>query len=118
MTGKGNPIYGTERPKETREKIRKVHKKSGRFKGERNPMFGQTHTPRVRKILSKKLKIVMKGKGNPFYGKKHKKETNEKISKIRIDLGLAKGKNNPLYGLPYNLKPAQNHYNRSGYKSS
>ena len=98
IIGKGNPRYGVKPSKETREKIRKIHEESGRFKGKGNPMFGKTHTKKVRKIISDKLKISLKGEGNPFFGKKHKKETKRRISKIRIERGLAKGKNNPLYG--------------------
>ncbi len=98
MSGKGNPIYGTKRPKETRDKIRRTHKRSGRFKGKGNPMFGKTHTKEARRKISEKLKVSLLGEGNPFYGRKHKKKTKELISKIRIERGLAKGKNNPLFG--------------------
>lgn len=83
MTGEGNPRYGIVMPKELRNKIRRIHKTSGRFKGEGNPMFGKTHTPAVRKRLSASLKIAMKGEKNSFYGKKHTEETKEKISRIK-----------------------------------
>ena len=75
-------------------------------KGEKNGMFGKTHTEEVKKRLSeaskgrpsilkgthlseetkKKLSEARKGrftgKDNPFYGKKHSQETIDKIKKI------------------------------------
>ncbi len=98
MTGKGNPRYGVVMPRETREKIRDIHKKGRKFKGKNNPMYGQTHSLEVRRKISEFNKIAMKGEGNPFYGKRHSNKTKNKISNIRIKLGLARGKNNPLFG--------------------
>ena len=98
MTGGGNPRYGIVMPHETREKIKDVHKRGGKFKGKNNPMYGQTHSLEIRRKISEFNKIAMKGEGNPFYGKRHSNKTKNKISNIRIKLGLARGKNNPLFG--------------------
>ncbi len=98
MSGNGNPRYGVIPSKETREKIRKIHKNKGTFKGEKNPMYGKTHTLEVRKKLSKFWKGRWVGNKNPFYGKKHTKRMKEYISKLRIEKGLAKGERNPMFG--------------------
>lgn len=86
MTGEGNPRYGIIMPQKLRNKIRRIHKKSGRFKGEGNPMFGKTHTLKVKKFLSEHLKGAMIGKNNPFYGKKHTEETKERLSRNKKEL--------------------------------
>lgn len=49
---------------------------SERVKGEKNGMYGKTHSEEYKKYLSEN----MKGNKNPFYGKKHTEETKEKIS--------------------------------------
>lgn len=98
MNGSGNPRFGVAPLPETKRKISMRHTKSGRFKGIGNPMFGKTHTPTARRRISEHLKLALQGENNPFYGKKHTTETKLKISRIRIDNGLAKGKNNPLFG--------------------
>ena len=93
MKGSGNPRFGVVPLSETKRKISVRHTKSGRFKG-----FGKTHTPTARRRISERLKIALQGENNHFYGKKHTAKTKLKISRIRIDKGLAKGKNNPLFG--------------------
>ncbi|MDP3734421.1 MAG: NUMOD3 domain-containing DNA-binding protein [Nanoarchaeota archaeon] len=98
MRGRGNPRFGVLPSSGTKRRISIRHRKSGRFKGLRNPMFGKTHSLTARKKISERLKIALIGENNPFYGKKHTKETRLKISRIRIEKGLAKGKNNPLFG--------------------
>jgi hypothetical protein len=50
---------------------------SERIKGEKNGMYGKTHTEEYKKYLSEN----MKGNKNPFYGKSHTEETKNKISK-------------------------------------
>jgi group I intron endonuclease len=50
---------------------------SERIKGEKNGMYGKTHSDEYKKYLSEN----MKGEKNPFYGKTHTEETKEKISK-------------------------------------
>jgi len=70
---------------------------SARSKGENNPMFGKTHTPEVRKLLSeintgrplpatqkaaisKSLKGLMAGEKHPWFGKHHTEEAKKSIS--------------------------------------
>lgn len=47
--------------------------------------------------MAELYKEILKGENNPFYGRKHTAKTKNKISEIRIRLGLAKGKNNPAF---------------------
>lgn len=48
-----------------------------RVRGEKNGMYGKTHSDEYKKHLSE----TMKGEKNHFYGKKHTDKTKEKISK-------------------------------------
>lgn len=76
------------KPPEVRAKISAALK--GKYAGEKNPMFGQSHTEETKQKISiaKKGKPVVYIKGhadvsgnkNPFYGKNHTVETKEKIS--------------------------------------
>lgn len=50
---------------------------SERVKGEKNGMYGKTHSDQYKKYLSEN----MKGEKNHFYGKTHTDEVKEKISK-------------------------------------
>lgn len=50
-------------------------KRSLRFKGSNNPMYGKTHTNEIKLLMS----ITRKGLNNPMYGKRHTKETKLKI---------------------------------------
>jgi len=52
------------------------------LKGENHPMFG----------------IHRYGEKAPFFGKHHSKDSIEKISKTRIEKGIAKGENHPMFG--------------------
>jgi len=63
--------------------------------GERNGMYGKTHTEEARKILSEIKKNKNTGQENSFFGKHHTKETKQKFSEIakqRI------GEKNPFFG--------------------
>lgn len=99
--GLGNPMLGKKRPEH-----------SEAMKGSRNPMFGN---PR------EDLQLKFSGEGNPMFGltgelspnfgSKRTEETKDKmrlpksqdhkdkISKIRIEMGIAKGENNPMFGV-------------------
>lgn len=56
------------------------------FSGERNPMYGRTHTEFVRKILSDNMHNRT-GDKNPFYGRHHTEESKRKSgSKISVAL--------------------------------
>lgn len=52
-----------------------------RVLGEKNPMYGRTHTEEYKARLSDGVA----GTGNPFYGKKHSKETREKMAVIHAN---------------------------------
>lgn len=60
-----------------------------RMKGNKNPMYGKTHSEKVRKQLSEDFS----GDGNPFYGKQHTDETKKLIS--ASSKGRVAGENNP-----------------------
>ena len=63
--------------------------------GERNGMYGKTHTEAARKKISEIRKNKNTGEENSFFGKHHTKETRQKMSKIaknRI------GEKNPFFG--------------------
>jgi hypothetical protein len=55
---------------------------SDRVRGEKNGMYGKTHSEKYKKYLSE----TMKGENNPFYGKNHTEETKEKIRQKKIGL--------------------------------
>ncbi len=61
---------GTKISEETRKKM------SGSKIGKKNPMYGKTHSKKIRTLLSK----INKGKNNYFYGKSRSEETKRKIS--------------------------------------
>jgi len=64
--------------------------KYGKF-GERNGMYGKTHTDEVKKNNS----ILKKGNTN-FKGHKHTEETKQKLSEMRKNKNI--GKDNPFFG--------------------
>jgi group I intron endonuclease len=65
--------------------------KYGKF-GEKNGMYGKTHTEETRQKISK----INKGRECPNKGKKASEETKQKLSKIRKNKYT--GENNPFYG--------------------
>ena len=66
---------------------------SERTRGERNPMFGKTHTAEVRAIISKRFK----GKPNPSAAHPLTEETKRKIAETKR-LNPMIGEKNPFYG--------------------
>lgn len=62
--------------------------------GALNGMYGRHRTDEERKHLSE----VNKGKPSPNRGKHLSEETKKKLSKSRIESGVAKGEKNPFYG--------------------
>jgi len=85
QNAKINPNYGMKGKhpsKATREKLSKSHK--GLLNGEKNPMYGKTHSLESRKKMSK----ATRGKNNHNYGKHWSKKMRERMS----------GKNHYLYG--------------------
>lgn len=68
--------------------------KSAALRGEKNPMFGKTHSPEARDKISIASVELMKnrkeewsrrfsGERNPMYGKKHSPQTRKKMSETR-----------------------------------
>lgn len=64
-------------------------KLSARVSGNKNPMYGKTHSEGVRKQLSAQFS----GEKNPFYGKTHSEETKKLIGASSKDRNA--GENNP-----------------------
>lgn len=69
----GSPLKGRTVSEETRKKM------SEASVGEKNAMYGKTHTLEVKKKLSD-IGKKLTGEKNPFYGKKHSKKTKEMLS--------------------------------------
>lgn len=71
--------------------------------GDKNPMFGKTHSDEYKDLLKRK----MKGHGNPFYGKKHSTESINIIKESIKNRGGHRGGKNPravpvvVYGVRY-----------------
>lgn len=62
---------------------------SFRMRGDKNPMFGKTHSNEVKKKLSE----YSSGVNNPFYGRKHSDESKNLIG--QSSKGRVSGENNP-----------------------
>lgn len=84
----GSPLKGSSRSEEIKKKI------SVAITGPLNPMYGKTHSDKVKKRLSEigKTKI---GEKNNFYGKTHSRETKQKISQFAK---TRTGEKNPMFG--------------------
>lgn len=63
LIGGKNPNYGNKYSEEHRARLSLMAKERFKVK-ENNPMYGKTHTPEVRKILSDKAKLVV-GRDHP-----------------------------------------------------
>ena len=61
----------------TEERNKKI---SESLKGEKNPMYGRTHTAEARKRISETHKGLLTGEKHPNYGKQNSLETRKKIS--------------------------------------
>jgi len=85
-----------KRVKEQKEQISKMTKEERQERwgqnGEKNGMYGRTHTDEVKKRLS----IINKGRESPTKGKQHSEETKLYLSKVRK--GKYTGKNNNFFG--------------------
>lgn len=69
------------------EVVRKMRSQSG----EKNGMYGRTHSPEVRELLS----MINRGRGSPMKGKRLSAERRERLSEVaRTRLG----EKNPFYG--------------------
>jgi len=62
----------------------------GKHNGEKNPMFGKTHTDEIKDFLRENTKKWIEEKGHPMKGKQHTEESRRKISeqqkKIKVKL--------------------------------
>lgn len=85
-----------KRVKEQKEQISKMSKEERKKRwgqsGEKNGMYGRTHTDEVKTRLS----IINKGREPPNKGKQHSEETKLYLSKVRK--GKYTGKNNNFFG--------------------
>jgi len=109
------PIAGNTLGVKMSEEVKR--KTSERTKGEKNPMFGKTHTPEVRKILSdfhtglkvtdefrEKMSIVTNGENNGMYGRNHSVEAKESIATKLKQRGGYLGEKNPNYGKKWSIE--------------
>lgn len=69
--------------------------RKGRYKGEKNPFYGKTHSDEVKIMLSEQAK-QRTGEKNPFKGKHHTEEAKERNRQAH--LGKYDGTKNPFYG--------------------
>jgi group I intron endonuclease len=72
LIGDKNGMYGKTHSSESKKKMSRP--KSGKDNG----MYGKKHSDETKKKISENLK----GEKNPFYGKKHSDETKKKMSEI------------------------------------
>lgn len=79
-------MTGFKHSEETKAKYSEDRK--GKLLGEKNGMYGKTHTPEARLLMSN----PKYGSDNGMYGKTHSEETKRKISDKLV------GKLNPFYG--------------------
>lgn len=99
--------------------------------GEKNWMYGKTHSDEVKQIISKRFKgtsltdehkkkisDAISGENHPLYGKHHSEETKQKLREVnknriftpeqRKKISIAKsGKNHPLYGKHHSQESRQ-----------
>lgn len=79
-------MTGFKHSKKTKENY-SINRRGKRI-GEKNPMFGKTHSIESRK----KMSFPQYGENNPMYGKTHSEETRKKISEKNSN------NKNPMYG--------------------
>lgn len=78
-TNKGNKYcVGRKVSQKTRKLI--SAKVKGKLKGEKNPMYGKTHTKDVRSRIGAATKNRLQTEGHPMKGKNHTEETKRKIA--------------------------------------
>jgi len=94
-----------KRVKGQKEQISKMTKEERQERwgqsGEKNGMYGRTHTDEVKKRLS----IINKGRESPTKGKQHSEETKLYLSKVRK--GKYTGKDNPFFGKQHSEETKQ-----------
>lgn len=106
----GNTL-GVKLSEEAKKKLSKRNSGCG------NPMYGKTHTPEVRKILSdfhtglkvtdefrKKLSKLTKGENNGMHGRKHSITAKESIAEKLKKRGGYSGQNNPNFGNEWSIE--------------
>lgn len=87
--------------------------------GEKNGMYGKTHSDETRQKISNSRKNKLVGVDNPFYGKTHSEETKKKISDKHKGVKLSKehiqkiidSNNKKVYQMDINTGEIINMYN-------
>jgi group I intron endonuclease len=80
--------------------------------GDKNHMFGKSHTDEAKQKMSESLTGIMSGEKNPFYGRTHTDEVKQQISESHKGKTLTDehkqkisevttGDNNPFYGMSH-----------------
>ncbi|AGE56076.1 GIY-YIG catalytic domain-containing endonuclease [Acanthocystis turfacea Chlorella virus MO0605SPH] len=67
LTGDKNPMFGKTHTDNAKEKMSVAL--TGLMSGEKNPMFGRTHTDDAKKKISEKMSGTMSGEKNPMFGR-------------------------------------------------
>jgi hypothetical protein len=94
-TGEKNPMFGKSHTKEVCKRLSENHK--GLQAGEKNGMFGKSRPQELKDKLSNLYKGVKVGEKNPFFGKTHSEETKKIISQKRGTRATAELK--PCYAI-------------------
>lgn len=91
VSGSGNPMFGKTHTDKVKKKLKYLAKQRVGKKAHR---YNKTFTPEQKENISASLKGKFDGDKNPFYGKKHNTETRRHLSKIAIEKNMVYG-NNP-----------------------
>lgn len=97
-----NKTHGGEGGVLTEETKRRL---SEAFSGEKNPFYGKTHDEETKKKIANRHYAT--GDEHYWFGKNLSEETKAKMSKTRIDRGVAKGEKNPFYGKKHSEESIQ-----------
>jgi hypothetical protein len=80
------PRLGAVLSEETKEKISKHHKETGCFKGDKNPMYGKTHTDEIKQKMSEIVSSEMVAGKRRAYGKNYHEKGYVFSTKLNIDV--------------------------------
>ena len=99
-----NKAYKTNEPTCSKECLSELRKT---WVGEKSPRFGTILSDETKEKISKSntgiIKPAIRGNLNPAC----RKEVRRKISKTRIEKGIARGQNNPMYGKTHTPETVQ-----------
>jgi hypothetical protein len=85
-SGEKNGMFGKTHSNETKQKL---HEASA---GENNGMFGKKHSKETRQKISKLTSEAVSGEKHPMFGKKHSEESKQKMREAKA------GENHPMFG--------------------